>query len=177
MRFILRPNHKTRFTRKCIAEAIVILLQGTPFEKLRVSAIIKKAGISRMTFYKYYDSPKAALIDYLQIMISEYVEEDQYEHTREVYRSYEHILYSIQFFDRYANFFLTLSRNGLHYILLDGINQFMTSHVEIRDAITIYEIYAYAGGLLNTFLLWEESEKRDSAEEVAKHLFALYGEQ
>ena len=62
-------NYKTKFTRMCISEAIIELLETTPFEKLKVSAIVKRAGVARMTFYKYYDSPFAALNDYLDIIV------------------------------------------------------------------------------------------------------------
>lgn len=41
--------------------------------------------------------------------------------------------------------------------------------------ITIYEMYAYAGGLLNTFMIWEVSGKKESAEEIANEIYNLYG--
>ena len=128
-----------------------------------------------MTFYKYYDSPKSALTDYLHIIISEYIEQGNTLKINHSFRTYDHILYSINFFDQYADFFLIMVRNGLHSILLNGINQFMADHIDTDEEITVYEVYGYAGALLNTFLNWEANEKKDSAQEVARHLYALYG--
>lgn len=167
-------NQKTKFTRTCISEAILALLKTTEFEKLKISDIVKKAGVSRASFYHYYDSPYSALTDYLQIMIAEYMAESREKQVRYVYFTRDHILYSLNFFDRYADFFLTLAKHKLHGILLDGINQFMLENIQTTRPLSIYELYSYAGGLLNTFLKWEEEGKKDSAEEVADTLYNLY---
>lgn len=170
-------NKKTVFTRMCIAEAIVALLETTDFQKLKISEIIKKAGVSRMTFYKYYNSPYEALTDYLKIIISEYMKNNEKAEIRERYMEYDHILYSLRFFDQYANYFLTLAKYKLHGILLDGINRFMVEHIQTAKKISVYEMYSYAGGLLNTFLKWEEEGKKDSAEEIADIMCQMYNGQ
>ncbi len=59
--------------------------------------------------------------------------------------------------------------------MLDGINQFMTKHIQTNRRLSIYTLYSYAGGLLNIFLQWEESGKKDSAEDIAKNVYEMYG--
>ena len=167
-------NPKTKFTRMCISEAILALLETTEFPRLKVSDIVKRAGVARASFYKYYDSPYAALTDYLGIIIAEYMQENQAHQERSRYLERDHILFSLQFFDRYANFFLTLSRHKLHGIMLDGINSFMTENIHTAKRLSVYELYSYAGSLLNSFLKWEEGGKADSAEEVADTIYHLY---
>ena len=90
-------NQKTKFTRMCITEAIVALLQTTEYQKLKISDIVKKAGVARASFYKYYDSPYTALTDYLQIIITEYLEEAQEKIAKSVFFDRDHILYSLKF--------------------------------------------------------------------------------
>jgi len=167
-------NQKTAFTRKCIAEAIIALLEDTTYDKLKVSAIVKKAGVARMTFYKYYDSPYAALTDYLDIIISEYMDCSGAKEDENYYMNYDHILYSLTFFDKYAKFFMVLAKNNLHAIMLDGINRFMMEHIQTRKRLSVYKMYSYAGGLLNTFLKWEEEGKKDTAEDIAQMMYHLY---
>ena len=167
-------NQKTKFTRSCIGEAILALMAEQEFTKLKVSDIVKKAGVARASFYKYYESPYAALTDYLQIIISEYMEESQGMQARDTYMERDHILYSLVYFDRYAECFLTLARHGLHGIMLEGVNRFMEENIKTSTKLSVYELYSYAGGLLNTFLKWEQEGKKDSAEEVADMLYDLY---
>ncbi len=169
-------NPKTKFTRMCISEAILSLLETTDFAKLKISDIVRKAGVARASFYKYYDSPYAALTDYLGIIIGEYMQESRSGQERASFLEKSHILYSLNFFDRYASFFLVLARQKLHGILLDGINRFMLDHIQTAKHLSVYELYSYAGSLLNTFLKWEEDGKKDSAEEVADTLYRFYAQ-
>ena len=78
-------NQKTKFTRACIGEAILSLLRETDFTRLRVSEVVKKAGVARASFYKYYNSLYEALEDYLQIIIADYVEKNQGNQPRDTY--------------------------------------------------------------------------------------------
>ena len=50
----------------------------------------------------------------------------------------------------------------------------MEENVQTSKKLSVYELYSYAGGLLNTFLKWEQEGKKDSAEEVADMLYDLY---
>lgn len=167
-REIRNTSERNSFTRMCIGEAMISLLEGTTLEKLTVSEIARKAGISRMTYYHYYATKTAALQDYLGEMISRYLQENKTHHAQERFREYEHILFSLQFFDQYAQFFLTMNKAGLHSILIDAVNRFMVEHIPQRDPNAKYELFYYAGALLNTFLKWEEEGKRISAEELAR---------
>lgn len=174
MRLLKKDFSKSKFTRMCIGEAIVSLLKNTELKQLKVLNVVQKAGFSRMTFYKYYASPKAALEDYLNIIISEYLIQDQSDDAR-VYLTYDHILSALLFFDQYRDFFLVMKEQGLYDILIDSVNAFLEEHMRTREDISIYKRYAYAGGFLNCFLLWEESNKKESAEDVARTVYQLYG--
>ncbi|MBE5938363.1 MAG: TetR/AcrR family transcriptional regulator [Lachnospiraceae bacterium] len=173
---IINRSHdkKTIFTRMCISEAIIKLLQKYDFNKITVTNIVKTAGVARMTFYNYYNSSTAALKDYLQIIISEYVEDASKKLTGTEHVEYNHILHALNFFDKYAHFFLTLAKHNMHGILLDGINQFMINNVQRNKNYSLYELYSYAGGLLNSFLKWEEDGKKESSSVIAETIYKLY---
>lgn len=158
----------------CIGEAIIRMMKTTDFHKLKISEIVKVAGVARMTFYKYYDSPYAALTDYLGMITTEYMECSMESQNRAGYMSYEHILYSLKFFDQYADFFLTLDAQGLYSIMQNGINHFMENHILTSRKLSVYELYAYSGSLLNTFVQWEKRGKKESVEEIAGCMYHLY---
>lgn len=170
-------NQKTErnaFTRRCIAEAIIELMQSDSFYHIKISSVVKRAGVSRKTFYNYYDSTYNALTDYLQLIIEEYRRESHENPETGHFLEYEHILFSLRFFDRYVYFFQTLTKQGMHALLLDGINQFMLEHYSNRKNRSVYEMYCYSGGLLNCFLQWEENQKAESVEEITSILYKLY---
>lgn len=176
-------SNRTLFTRRCIGEAVIVLLQETDLQHLRISAVAQKAGVSRITFYKYYLTPQDALEDYLKIIIAEYIKEGENSDGETAFRTYEHILFSLNFFDRYRTFFLTMKKQGLYSVLIDSVNDFVLgiragsrSEDDINSNTFRYRQYSYAGSLLNCFIMWEQSDKADSAEEVAAMIHQLYGE-
>lgn len=158
----------------CIGEAIVLLMKDQELSDLKVSAIVKRAGVSRMSFYRYYQTPYEALKDYLQIIVEEYLQASKAIEERTTWFEYKHIQFSLEFFDQYRTFFLIMQKRGLHSILIEGVNQLMAEQFQADSPLAVYEMYSYAGGLLNTFLKWEEGGKKDSSGDVAMVLYNLY---
>lgn len=171
---IVNKDSKNTFTRMCICEAIIKLLKNTDFDKIRITSVAKCAGVSRITFYKYYESIHDALCDYLNIIIIEYLEECANNPENGSFLDYSHILFALEFFNRYKDYFLTLSRCGLHSILINSINNFMSEHFTNPKNYSEYRLYCYSGGLLNTFLKWEENGCDCDAGEIARTLEELY---
>jgi hypothetical protein len=50
----------------------------------------------------------------------------------------------------------------------------MMKNILPQKKLHMYELYAYAGGLLNSFLKWEEEGKRESARNVALMIYRLF---
>ena len=91
-----------------------------------------------------------------------------YHFENDDYMETEHIAFALEFFDQYADFFLILKKKGLYSLMIDGVNDFMKEHIMKERNLTLYELYSYAGGLLNSFLMWEENGKKESSLAVAK---------
>ena len=96
---IVNKDSKNTFTRMCIGEAIIKLLKDTDFDKIRITSVAKCAGVSRITFYKYYESIHDALCDYLNIIIIEYLEECANNPENGSFLDYSHILFALLFQD------------------------------------------------------------------------------
>ncbi|WP_036597048.1 TetR/AcrR family transcriptional regulator [Paenibacillus sophorae] len=52
-------------TREWIFEALLILLETTPYDQIKITSITKKAGVARQTFYRNYKSKDDIIIQYL----------------------------------------------------------------------------------------------------------------
>lgn len=165
-----RSGKKSEFTRRCIGEAVIKLLDRTELENLRISEIARVAGVSRTTFYQYYTTPYSVLVDYLNIIVSEYLAANEAQELSGTYFNREHIIFSFRYFDRYAEFFHTLVVNRLHSIAFSAINDFMTRHVRAEKPVSVYRLYAYAGALLNSFLQWVEDGRKERVEDIAEAL-------
>ena len=54
-------NNRTVATRMAIGDAIIDELEDKEFSKIRVSDVIRRAKVSRMSFYRYYENLYDAL--------------------------------------------------------------------------------------------------------------------
>lgn len=164
-------TRRNRFTRMCIGEALISLMEHRDYDSIKISDIVAKAGISRMTYYNYYHSKTDILEDYLQEIVAEYLHSANDEKVKDKiggFQDYEHVLHALNFFDVYANFFLTLVNTGLYSIIIEAVNRFMEEHIVPIYPRSVYRLYYYSGALLNTFLKWEENGKTEPAEEIAE---------
>jgi AcrR family transcriptional regulator len=64
-------NKQVRRTRKWIFEALLLLLETTPYDKIKITNITKKAGVARQTFYRNYKSKDDIIIKYLDYIFRE----------------------------------------------------------------------------------------------------------
>ena len=167
-------NSRTLKTRIAIGNAILDELEKKEFTQIRVSDVIKGADVSRMSFYRYYENLYDALCDYLNIIVNGYMIEGGETEDPGVYMQLDHIEFSLNYFDRYSRYFLTLNRHGLYAILMDAVNEYMMENIFPQKKLHMYELYAYAGALLNSFIKWEEEGKKESAHNVATMIYRLF---
>ena len=174
MKIKTEMNSRTVPTRLAIGDGILDELEKKDLSEIKVTDVIRNAKVSRMSFYRYYENLYDALCDYLNIIVNGYMIEGGEMDDPDVYMRLEHIEFSLNYFDRYARYFLVLNRHGLYTILIDAVNEYMMKNILPRKKLHMYEMFAYAGGLLNSFLKWEEYGKKESAHNVAKTIYRLY---
>ncbi|RGH08279.1 TetR/AcrR family transcriptional regulator [Firmicutes bacterium AF16-15] len=164
-------TNRTRFTRMCIGEAVFSLMDKKPYEEIRVSDIVKRAGVSRMTFYHYYEQKEDALADYFHEIVNGYVRERS-EIIKKGGKFHDpgSIEHALKYFDQYAAFILKLVDAHLYHIILEAMNSFMMERIQPVYKIPPYELYFYGGALMNVFVMWEKNGKRETPEAIAKTL-------
>jgi len=60
-----KPNRQIQRTKSWIFDAIMLLMDEKPYDKITVSDITEKAGIARQTFYYTYDDKDDVIFEYL----------------------------------------------------------------------------------------------------------------
>lgn len=78
-----RSNQESKqFTRDCIRTALIYLMNDLPFEKITVTAIINRAGVSRAGFYRNYTSKEEVLDELAEItsqQLNAFITDQKYE--------------------------------------------------------------------------------------------------
>lgn len=158
------------FARRCLAEALVQLMDSRDYREISITDISRRAGVSRMTYYRNYQSKEEILSDYMRTLVEQFMEEVHRKLPGTGSRSYELILYAFEYFQHYRGFALCLARANLSSILQDGLNYYMDTFVAEPDASPArrYALYYYAGALFNIYTVWMTSGMRETPEEMAQ---------
>lgn len=60
-----RVSQANIIAKECIVSALLKLIYEKPLSTITISELTKKAGVSRMTFYRNYDSKEEVFIGHL----------------------------------------------------------------------------------------------------------------
>ena len=157
-----------------LAEALIYLMKEQNIEDIRINDLAKRAGVSRMSYYRYFSSKEQLLHFYMEYIL------DAYQKTVDApnkapFQSYEHILQSLQFFAQYRPFAQCLHKAKMEGLLLETLNDYMRKQPAFQEnkAIRSYPYYFYAGALYNTFMQWMLAKEPVPAEELAQIISML----
>lgn len=164
---------KNKDTRFYIAEALIQLMEKHPFESIKISSIVKRAGVSRMTYYMYYESKIDVLYDYIREIAMNYHDTVSKLNPKPQFNSYTNILYCLRHFRECSRLVLILEKQNLYYIFQNALNRYMEKYVDPTYTGTEYELYYYAGALSNIYLKWIQGGLKESEEEIAELIYRM----
>lgn len=171
-------NKKTALpdtARIYLAQALIELMERKPLEDISITELTKKAGVSRMSYYRSFASKQQILEEYLQAIVRRFLAEGEREGYLGKGHGYRQLLYSFQFFRQYSRFALCLHTANLSSILLDGLNQYMEQYLlpPKADFLKRCHSYAFAGALYNLYIQWLLDDMRQSEETMARIAYAF----
>ena len=168
-RFMEQETHWNLSAKLCIAEALISLLKEQELASIHIKDLVKKAGVSRTSYYRHFNTKEEILSYYMEYVLERYIQTIDMQ-KKSPFQSYEHILDSLLFFKEYKDFALCLYKSNLTYILMNSLNEYIRKQ-PIFDAsrtITSFPLYYYAGALYNVYMQWILNDTKEAPEELAK---------
>ena len=158
----LSNEESNRITKEALQTAIILLLKNKEYEKISITDIANKAGVSRSAFYRNYQSKDELVKDACKTIRSEIVKtvsEDIYRNDKMTW---------------YRNFFTTIKENEDYFqIYLDtGLpiedELVLNTVFPPEDATDHYRNVAKEGAFINILINWFNNKMEESPEEMAK---------
>lgn len=168
-----RMEENTR-VKNAIAKAFFSLLETRSFDEIAVTEITNKAKVSRMAYYRNFNS-KLEILEYYLAQIFEAMSkglgEDIDFWTVEYGRIYYH------FMKEHRDSILLLERLGFSGLIL---NNFNATNEELagdmpRNSIERYKLYYAAGASFNAMIHWLKGGCKESIEDMARYTLAFFG--
>ena len=98
-REILRLNNEesNKLTKECLSMALIYLMNEKPFDKISITDIVKRAGVSRTAFYRNYSAKEDILIEIGQEVTNELCRIlDNVEYTNDLYSMFLELFTSLK---------------------------------------------------------------------------------
>ena len=156
----------TGATQEYIITALLQLLHKKAFSQISVTELCRKAGVSRMSFYRYFESREDVLKKWCAGITDKFVAESGINYRRDSLRRYFATLFAQVL--QYRKMSCVLRRNGLLWIVRDDIDRvFFETYKDVYDE---YKMHFITGGIFNAYTLWVENGFRETPEELAAKL-------
>ena len=163
-------------SKQLISMAIYQLMYTTPYDKITVKMICEKAGVSRMSFYRYYSTKEDVFINYADERFEDFY--DTYMTTDITMDSF--IRNVVNYFKRYTRQVKVLEKAGLMSILITQFERYAAYIMRNAKSLSIFQydnnplvIPYYAGGFYNVLVYWSKNNFKISEEEVTRMLEEL----
>lgn len=143
------------FLQECMYQALVKLMKNAPLEEISVSKLCQLAGVSRMTYYRNYNSKQEILLDHMDCVFELYY---QMLAQKENLMLYDISLAFFQMFLGSEREFIQLVKDASYsMVMMDKFHRYLEdilSLAGIADDRSTYLRSFLAGGLYKMSLDW-----------------------
>lgn len=156
---------KNTYVKNQITNALIELLKTKELSNISVSEITQKAQVSRVSFYRNYETKEAVLREYIEKLFGEWTKEYDEKEEHRSGRAFMGAMFG--HFLRYKCFYLLLHERGLSYLLKDVIVGISGPKREYTNG-GAYVAAFFAYGIYGWVEEWFERGMQESAEEMAE---------
>lgn len=149
-----KGSESNRLAKECIVTALVALMKVRDYDSISITDIAKKAGVSRMAYYRNYTSKDDILNKYI-----EEVGESIHKKIAESNSSaipYEYFYALFEQLGKYSDLAIVAYRAHLGELILAALikNMFITFPPPDNSAAERYHRFFLAGAFYNVFIEW-----------------------
>lgn len=169
-----KPNKANLFVKECITSALFALMEKYDFEKITITDIINKAGVSRMGFYRNF-TDKENVVE--KFVIEKFVETvEDIKSKRELNFHITNImittLQNFQKFSKYIKLFLDKNLDSLLY------RCYHKAYYSLYQDDNLSRIHLYSnemiiGELFNLEMCWLRNGMKETPEQLAKIYYSI----
>lgn len=166
-RDMLRMSNKesNRLTRECLQTALITLMGQKPFDKITISELVRRSGVSRTAFYRNYNSKEDILNEvgdvFMEVLANSFANGRFQNDRRGWYYDFFRIIK-----ENAATFRLLLQAHMVNtslfptYALVKKLDQ---SH----DDVAHYEFLAWEGALSTIAVHWFQDGMKETIDFMA----------
>lgn len=156
--------------RECIVTALLQLIYEKPMSSITISELTKRAGVSRVTFYRNYTSKEEVFISELKEIVAHYEAEEPATQKRGIYYDQQHMTRCFRYFYTYRAFMDGLIYCGFGDVFLRLITEYVQQKWsnDPSNPEQTYRLAAFSGMLYNVYSAWVQLDCTQPPEQIAE---------
>ena len=161
--------------REAIALSLIFLMKTKPFSQITISEIAQKAGVSRSSIYRNFNTKEEILTTYVYELYHDFFQsEDIPLHFPDDSNMKDFLLPRFRFIRKHSEIFSVLYKNGMLYYTFEQMSPELVLLLSGQTpSISPYYIAMFSGSYAAIIARWIESNFYESEEEMVK-IFSSY---
>lgn len=163
--------------KECIVSALLQLIYVKPLSSITISELTEKAGVSRMTFYRNYESKEDIFISELAELMERYREEDGRLLPAGTYYDRGHMKHCFEYLYECRQFLNGLVYCGFGDMFLKKLREFVVEKWsgQYQGQKERYKLEAFSGTLYSLYISWAAADFAEPVAYMADILEEIYG--
>lgn len=155
-----KKQETNAFVKECITTALIQMMESQSIDDISIIDLIKRAGVSRNSFYRNFGSKRDILEKHLVVLIQEWGKE--FEDRADPDYFFESLM---KHYYKYKNFYLLLYRQGLSGMIYETIRKACKLE-EAQNNVERYFKSMLAGLIFGWLDEWMRQGMPESPEEL-----------
>lgn len=172
-----RENPISVRSKRRITDALLELMQVTPFSKISIKDIVDRAGLTRQTFYHNFETKEDVLLCRLDEHFDGFL---QYLSKKRINDWEDIICCFFRYWQEHADFVQLLMKNDLVYLLslkmpdyFQSVKEIHFNRTDLTDAEARLWFAFVSGALVSTLTSWLKSSGGLSARALARLVLTM----
>ncbi|MDL2206597.1 TetR/AcrR family transcriptional regulator [Eubacteriales bacterium OttesenSCG-928-N13] len=162
----LSNEETNRITKESIESALLLLIREKPLDRISITDIARRAGVSRTAYYRNYTSKENILQTMLQDVVRDVTQTMQLEGSTTDTEDYWRAMFRVV--KKYTPSLDILLKTHHWNQILHEVNRQIQPHVQRGDAEESYQRYFYCGAAYNVLTAWLNGGMKEPIDEMAK---------
>lgn len=163
---------KEQNLNECVKESITVallnLMRKKAFSEIKVTEIVKTAGVGRTSFYRNFESKEDVLKKYINQLYSEYFLTHKLPNLNEEKERRSHMLSRFRFVKQNSGFFVLLNKNNLLYEVFESIDNPTLEKIATIDVKNRYSAAFMSSACVGVIKEWINRKFRETEEELVE---------
>jgi len=167
-----KASQSNIFAKECIVSALLLIIEEKPLSSISISELCSRAGVSRMTFYRNYESKEDIFIKQLDEIFDTYKNDDATANLAGHYWDEAHMIHYFNYIYEYRNFMDGMIKCGFDVMFLNKLNNYVLKKWgKYEDS---YRLIAFTGALYNMFLFWSQNKYKEDKMKLISKIVELF---